>query len=208
MNTKIKRKRHRFLKENSRLDAIAKRSHELFTPTIIIKTKEEIRKILLSAPAKIIPIGKHTLPLKKKSIRLKRIQKQANETRMERYAAKLRSNTPKSEVWFQGLFNKENIGYNEYNQVLGHTIPDVLNRRYRFIIEVDGSIHNSLEQKRKDMNKDGYYRKKGYTVYRVIAYNINSYKTCLELIKTLVKTYESARISPVLEQGGQIVNKV
>lgn len=183
-----------------------------FIPTVITRAKEEIRRIVLGAPAKRIPIGKHTLPLKKKkkSVNAKKIQKAATKTRMERYAAKLRFNTPRSEVWFQKLYNEEKIAYSGYNQVLGCFIPDVLNRRYRFIIEVDSSIHNTPEQKIKNKNKDGYYRKKGYTVFRVIAYSINSYIECLTAIHKMLnrKPYELARISPVLEQGGPVVNKV
>jgi very-short-patch-repair endonuclease len=200
----------RYRKENNRLDQIAKQTKNNFIPTVVTRAKEEVRIILLNAPAKRIPIGKHTLKKKKRKYKSnsKAIQAEATKSRIQRYADKLNHDLPISERWFQRNWNAEGIEGSKYNEVLGHRIPDVINHIYHFIIEVDGSIHNTEYQKKIDKMKDNYFRKKGFTVFRVIAYNEDSYKNCLNAVKELIKLYDLARISPVLEQGGPDVNKV
>jgi very-short-patch-repair endonuclease len=102
-------------------------------------------------------------------------------TRIQRNAKELNDNLPASERWFQSLWPYRDL----YNQVLGKFIPDVLNRTYRYVIEVDGSIHLTSKQKRRDRRKDNYYKSKGYKVFRVKAYDIVSYDKCLTDINKL-----------------------
>ena|ERR1019366_2436877 len=87
------------------------------------------------------------------------------------FAKTLNENLPRSEKWFQSLWPFKD----QFNEVFGCFIPDVLNRKYKYIIEIDGTIHQIKAVKKRDRKKDLYYRKFGYTVFRVIAYDINSY---------------------------------
>lgn len=126
--------------------------------------------------------------------RTRRRKKSRNKkSRIELFSLKLKKNTPQSEVWFLELYKKETINRNKLkhykdlmNEPLGRFIPDIHNKGYKYVIEVDGSIHDSEVQKFRDAQKDTYYLMRGYTVIRVKAYDMESYKACIEKIKSLV----------------------
>lgn len=103
------------------------------------------------------------------------------------FADKLKKNLPKSEVWFNDMLAKypfpmkfetktDNL-MGKSNDVFDCYIPDILNRDYKFAIEVDGSIHETEKQKLKDIKKDRMYARCQYKVYRVKAFDELSFKT-------------------------------
>jgi hypothetical protein len=65
------------------------------------------------------------------------------KNRIDRFALKLRMNTPKSELWFQEFWkaNGLEIPSDEYNVRWCRRIPDLVNHKYKYVIEIDGTIH-------------------------------------------------------------------
>lgn len=118
-------------------------------------------------------------------------RKKKLKSRIQAFAEGLEKNLPASEKWFRekykDVFTRDSISLfnDKYNQVLGKTIPDVINQGYRYIIEIDGSIHDDPKVKFKDAKKDLFYASKGYRVFRVKAYDNDSYNIAIEAIKKI-----------------------
>lgn len=128
---------------------------------------------------------------KKNESKIKRIQT------LNKFANNLNKVLPKSEQWFIDKISSEAIPIKFYrNKVFNNTfIPDLINNLYQLIIEVDGSIHTLPDQIIKDKKKDEFYRKKGYEVIRVVAYNEDSYKNAISLIKQHINSYKYHKIA-------------
>lgn len=108
-------------------------------------------------------------------------------SRIQKYANKLNLDLPQSEHWFRSLFEKEQLNtLFFYNKPYGKYIPDVISYNYKIVIEVDGTIHDTEIQKFKDKIKDQYFIDRGYKVFRIKAYNINSYNETIEQIKLII----------------------
>ena len=95
-------------------------------------------------------------------------------------AAKLRKNKPKSEIWFMNKLKEvcfpNVLPIGKSNQVFNNRyIPDILNHKLKFIVEIDGSVHNLESVKEKDSKKNTYYMRRHYQVIRVRAYDDESF---------------------------------
>ncbi len=103
---------------------------------------------------------------------------------LKKVAKRLNDDLPKSEKWFLNKYKKSgiNIRFISNSPFLGY-IPDLINKEFKIIIEVDGSIHENDDVKKKDIEKDIKYKKHGFTVIRVIAYNEESYLDALKTLK-------------------------
>lgn len=124
-----------------------------------------------------------------RSKRQKRVQK--IEQRIEKYAHELTNCTPASEVWFQHKYKPYQDPDDDFNKPIFFRIPDVLNQRFKYIIEIDGSIHKKTKIQETDKHKDELFQKRGYKVIRVKAYCESSFLECLKKIadrKATVKT--------------------
>lgn len=113
--------------------------------------------------------------------------------RVQKHAKELQLNPPKSDLWFQELWCDNKDLDDRYNEAFGHYIPDCINHRYRYIIEIDGSFHMKPEQIQKDIKKNEYYMNRGYDWYRVQAYNEDSLNLTLEKIKKRRERFNSYR---------------
>lgn len=101
--------------------------------------------------------------------------------RLKDFAKKLNKNMPKSEIWFLEKCEEKNITlYFTQNEPLDKYIPDFINKTYKIIIEIDGSIHKRSDIREKDKLKDKFYKRKGYTVIRINAFDNKSLKKGLE----------------------------
>lgn len=85
-----------------------------------------------------------------------------------------------SKKWASDIWLKTNLAIvlcknDKFNSPEGPYIPDLINRKYRYIVECDGSIHNDLKIKEKDKKKDQYFKNKGFKVFRI------EYKNKLQL---------------------------
>lgn len=108
-----------------------------------------------------------------KSQKRKNQKRAKKKAQLNRFAKRLEKDLPKSEQWFRALYNPDKS--DRFNLPFGKYIPDVINKHYKYVIEVDGSIHLTEEQKYKDHLKNKYYESKRYKVFRVVAYNQESY---------------------------------
>lgn len=115
-------------------------------------------------------------------------------SKVQRYANELNEDLPASELWFQGLFKTtEFYKHYKHNEPLGPYIPDLLNTRLKIVIEVDGSVHDSPDQKLIDAKKDLYYISKGYKTFRVKAFSIESYNKFLDALKSFTEVISALR---------------
>lgn len=125
----------------------------------------------------------------------RKLPKARRKNLIEYYAISLENNLPKSEQWFREMYLKEDIKRmfsednfkDQFNKSFNNRfIPDICNVGYKYIIEVDGSIHNTPEQKYKDMKKDYYFETRGYLVIRVKYGDNAGYRSCVEKVKARV----------------------
>jgi very-short-patch-repair endonuclease len=139
--------------------------------------------------------------------KLKELKRRAKSERLVRFSKELNKNVPASEVWFRTKFKKEvferlvgktrdNDFHDLYNAVFGQCfIPDIMNEGYKYIIEVDGSIHDTLKQAYRDIKKDAHYKRRGYRCFRVKAYNEDSYNQFLTDFKQYLNEQHETRLS-------------
>lgn len=108
-------------------------------------------------------------------------------------AEELEQYLPSSEQWFRfkfvndPLFKEFNFKYNVDFKLF---IYDLLCKRYKVAIEVDGSIHKTPEQKAKDARKDELTRSYGIDIIRVRAYDEHSYRHCLNRLREILRKKE------------------
>lgn len=80
----------------------------------------------------------------------------------------LRSQQTKGEYALWQSLRRKQIGYKFVRQVsIGNCIADFYCHELRLVIEVDGGIHNDLEQKKHDIRRDAWLKSKGYNIIRV-----------------------------------------
>lgn len=59
----------------------------------------------------------------------------------------------------------------------------MINHRYRYVIEIDGSYHDRKDQRRRDKIKNLVFRRRGYEVFRVMAFEplqLEALAECIE----------------------------
>lgn len=103
-----------------------------------------------------------------------------------KFGQKLNKFRPKSELWFLEQIKKHDLRFPfEENITFGGYIPDFINKHYKVIVEVDGSIHNLEKIKKKDIKKTKKYNQLGYEVIRVIAYDDTSLKNAINRLREI-----------------------
>jgi very-short-patch-repair endonuclease len=108
----------------------------------------------------------------------------------KRFAQNLRDNLPASEEWFwmewkrAGMVHVDDLS----NEVFKGFIPDVINKTYKYIIEIDGPVHNRKNVQKKDAKKDKVFERFGYTVFRLEAYNDEQIGLLMDWISTIRST--------------------
>lgn len=105
----------------------------------------------------------------------------------ELFAKNLRENLPKSEIWFWEEWDKAGMRdcADLSNEIVNGFIPDVVNRRFNYIIEIDGDIHNRSKVKRRDFYKNKVFEKNGYNVFRVEAFNYDHFGILCDQIDSI-----------------------
>jgi very-short-patch-repair endonuclease len=119
-------------------------------------------------------------------------------SRIEYYAYKLNKNLPPAERWFRQLWDQAQLNLDDtlFNFPYGNYIPDVINGKHKFIIEIDEPHHEDPVQRWKDGVRDRYFVRQGYVVYRIKAYDLENYNDVISRLKTFLSGN-----SPVHEQG-------
>lgn len=100
-------------------------------------------------------------------------RKKRSAKRKQKFADKLNENLPESEKWFWAEWERIGMkhGEDQANEILCGFIPDVLNHKYKYVIEVDGLIHIKKKIKKRDEIKNEVFSKNGFSVFRLEAYN-------------------------------------
>lgn len=131
------------------------------------------------------------------------VKKKIRKNSIEYKAIMLEADLPKSEVWFREMYLKEDfqrqfsedLFKDKFNYPFNRKyIPDIVNMGYKYVIEIDGSIHNKPEQILKDKIKDHYFNKRGYIVIRVRHWNMDDYKSCIERVKARIAEIEPLEV--------------
>lgn len=157
---------------------------------LIVGDKKDVRITILANHVVVQDFKKSKKPflkkLKEKCKKIKGERKDKWNNRLKEMAHELNKNEPASEKWFKDLFDAHySLKQDFYNKPFKKRyIPDVLNYKFKYIIEIDGSIHNTPEQIEKDKKKDIFYKRAGFIVFRVKAFSNESY---INLIKELIK---------------------
>lgn len=123
--------------------------------------------------------------------------------RLNKMQKHLTKNTPKSELWFYKLYEPFRDKNDLFNQTLHRYIPDVQNTEHKYVIEIDGSIHDTPARARKDHIRDMKLHRFGYVTIRIKAYDIDSF------IKGIVKLsrIKGRQIDLSLLEPLRIINK-
>lgn len=174
---KILKDGYRYLNINKRkLKAVSKDQFETLS---LHYGETEVNKLFYIETFESVYIPRTTKDFNKTFSRKKR-----KKTKLLKFADELEKNLPNSEIWFREIYHKCNLKdkFDEYNRPFEHYIPDIINHRYKYIIEIDGSIHDLENIKKRDIKKDFKFKSKGYQVIRVIAYNINSLIDCIRMV--------------------------
>lgn len=108
-----------------------------------------------------------------------------NRKQIGEFAKTLRDHLPSSEVWFFSLYDRHyKIQSDLSNHRFSNYIPDIINKDFKYIIEIDGSVHNKQKVIDNDVKKTKIYNNLGYKVFRVRHFNIKDY---IELISNLIE---------------------
>lgn len=142
----------------------------------------------------------------KKALRIKKTQlnkiskslKSHKRVPQEKLAEYLRWRTPKSESWFMRKWKASNMlhVHDLFNRPLGPFIPDCFNGMWKYVIEIDGTIHGLENKIQSDIKKDLYFKQKGFVVFRVKAYDEASFQMALKQVQS--------HISDILEKRRSI----
>jgi very-short-patch-repair endonuclease len=100
-------------------------------------------------------------------------------------ARQLEADLPRGEVWFRKRWNELEMrsAFDEGNAVWQHFILDLLNQKYRYVIEIDGPYHSLPDQQRKDARRDYILKKAGYLVLRIHDYNEKELLAAAEAVR-------------------------
>jgi very-short-patch-repair endonuclease len=110
-------------------------------------------------------------------------KKELKRIRLRRFAADLNNNLPRSEKWFQALYKPHKHIDDKFNEpVISRYIGDVVNKSFMYVIEIDGSIHELEEIRRKDLAKEINLRSHGYHVFRIKHNDLAGFNRALEKI--------------------------
>lgn len=121
----------------------------------------------------------------------RKLKKKLKAARLERFAVKLNKNVPNSERWFRSLYNEHYIhSEDKFNvPICEKYIGDIVNKQFKYVIEIDGSYHDRSDQKLRDAYKDLAITRSGYLIIRVKAYDRLSYLECISKIKSRRETF-------------------
>lgn len=106
-----------------------------------------------------------------KNMAVKISRKEKWHRKLNEYASRMNRKPPQSEVWFWKEWKAIGMNFRDEirNAVFAGTIPDVRSKRFRYIIEIDGSVHAKPEVMENDARKSAKWRKLGYQVFRIMA---------------------------------------
>ena len=112
--------------------------------------------------------------------------KKRNKLAKQNFIDKRLAIKPKSEIWFDEQMKLVDLRFPfDENKVFGGLCPDYLSKRYKVVVEVDGTWHDQAHVKKQDIKKQAKYERLGYEVIRVKAYDTDSLDNCLTRLKEI-----------------------
>lgn len=150
---------------------VAKKVAKRSMVAVFVKIKNSTSLAPLDLKLEILAESEKFIASCKETKNQKRVERKAE---LKQYSAELNENLPKSEVWFKAYYKFFKHPRDEFNAPMGYYIPDVKNKQYRYVIEIDGSVHNRPDVIKNDILKDKFYKRCGFTVIRIIAYDMES----------------------------------
>lgn len=117
--------------------------------------------------------------------RKKRFARTSKKAFLRLCSERLNANLPASDQWFLSLYREHKVfeGDDLINEPFCGFIPDILNKRLRYIIEVQDPTHKKLSRIIKDAKKNVAYRGVGFRVFYIWAWDHNSFDAFLEQFK-------------------------
>jgi very-short-patch-repair endonuclease len=102
----------------------------------------------------------------------------------------LNENLAKSEKWFHTLWERHDMKHedDQFNHPFIGLIPDCINHKFKYVIEIDGSIHIKKHVKEWDNHRDRKFLREGYQVFHVEAYKYDQFVALCEVIERLRMT--------------------
>lgn len=105
--------------------------------------------------------------------------KMNKQSRNFKYRNDLLKNPTPSELIFKQRLDELGVRYlfqkgfikGDYHCIVDFYLP----RPHRICFEIDGGIHNTEEQKKRDFQKDSYLKERGFSVVRIKNEDINSF---------------------------------
>jgi very-short-patch-repair endonuclease len=156
------------------------------------------RKNLITDNSKLDSIKIKKLPSTKSGSLKKKKPKKKKRLRLglAEFAQQLNKNIPASEIWFRGEFERLQMQEptDVFNQPFLGLIPDCVNHKYKYIIEVDGSIHNKAAVRARDKMRDKRFTQAGYQVFHVTAYNLAQLEEVLDHISRIRMNFDLASL--------------
>lgn len=114
-------------------------------------------------------------------------QNSPHNKRMAKFSKELEEKKHRSDIWLQENWKDMlHIG-DRFNSYEGIYIPDLINRKFKYIVESDGGYHNTPEQQKKDKQRDIYFENRGYKMFHVPAFDMNA----LISVKNMVKEHKT-----------------
>ena len=91
----------------------------------------------------------------------------SNDANVKYLRAKLRNNTTKAEKVLWEMIRNKKLGFKFRRQFqIGFYIVDFYCHELKLIIELDGSIHNEILQKKHDHKRDMWLKNQCYSIMR------------------------------------------
>lgn len=118
---------------------------------------------------------------------VRRLNKKKKILNKVKFAEKLRNNLPKSELWFWELWIRSGMmdPEDKSNEIVCGYIPDVFNKKFNYIIEIDGDIHSKRKVKNRDFIKNKVFTKSGYELFRINAYDYDHFGILCDKIQKI-----------------------
>ena len=110
--------------------------------------------------------------------------------RLSYLAKEIESMNYKSDIWLKTQMKDICDEHDDFNSPEGKYIPDLINRKFKYVVECDGSIHDLDEIKSKDLKKDTYFILRGFKVFRIRYPNYSQLKS----VKTEILKIKKPRV--------------
>ena len=112
------------------------------------------------------------------------------------YAKVLEKKRFRTDEWLKRNWQSILTEDDKFNSPEGFYVADLINRRWKYVIECDGFSHDSKGAQKKDLKRDQWFSRSGYSVFRV---RFGDYAT-MDLIKEKVRSIRGESIKTVLRK--------